>query len=255
MAIEWQRLPVWRSPRDAWLIMHDTKMFLFTHRYGFQPGLGFFFFPSSGNLIHWTGVDWGDSHGSRGLVWEPTTASGSRGISTAGDRGGAGASYSSCYTCVVLTRKHNLAPQFHSFSSIRLDWNFLAHFPGAVKWAVSHVSEPAPLLIRSNTSRSLLYGSVWAGLSTQTPPPGCGVIDNISPAPHTRAHLYSWLEKGPRCPLTSAVPVIGWWGNMTSASETRGRSLWYMPGNGRLFIHKVQCDSRWQITRAARRCL
>lgn len=43
------------------------------------------------------------------------------------------------------TWKHNLTPPLHSFSSIRLDWNFPAHFPGAVKWAVSHVSEPAPI--------------------------------------------------------------------------------------------------------------
>ena len=34
------------------------------------------------------------------------------------------------------------------------------------------------------------------------------VIDNISPALHTHAHLYSWLEKGPWCPLTSTVPII-----------------------------------------------
>lgn len=127
--------------------------------------------------------------------------------------------FSPCCPRGDITWKHNLTPQFHSFSSIRSDWNFPAHFPGAVKWAVSHVSELA-LLICSNTSHSLLYGSVWVGLSTQTPaasPLGRGVIDNISPALHTHAHLYSWLEKGPWCPLTSTVPII---------------PFWYMPGMG-----------------------
>lgn len=67
-----------------------------------------------------------------------------------------------------ITRKHNLAPRFHPFSSIRLDWNFPAHFPGAVKWAVSHVSEPAP---RSSAliHHTAFYMDQYEWDSTQTP--------------------------------------------------------------------------------------
>lgn len=60
--------------------------------------LVFFFF---GNLIHWTEVDWGESHGSGGLVWESTAVSGSKGTFSRG--GGSSTSYSSHWaSCVVL---------------------------------------------------------------------------------------------------------------------------------------------------------
>lgn len=138
--IEWQRLPVWKAPRDSWWIMHDTKMFLFTHRYGFEPGFSFLFFR---NLIHQTELDWEESHRSGGLDWGVGTLS----FSTAGGDHPHHIhpiQFSPCCPYGDITWWHNLTPQFHSFSSIRLDWNFPAHFPGAVKWAVSHVSEPAP---------------------------------------------------------------------------------------------------------------
>lgn len=101
-----------------------------------------FFF---GNLILRSEMDWWDGHRLGSLDSELTVASGSH--RTPRDpqvihiifillrlRGPTG----------DMTRKHNLTPLPHSFSGIRLDWNFPAHFPGAVKWAVSHVSEPAP---------------------------------------------------------------------------------------------------------------
>lgn len=107
---------------------------------GFQF-LVFFFI----NLIRWTEVDWGESHGSGGLVWESTAASGSIPyLSRPGVTHTIFIPFGPCCPKGDITWKHNLTPQFHSFSSIRLDWNFPAHFPGAVKWAVSHVSEPAP---------------------------------------------------------------------------------------------------------------
>lgn len=39
----------------GWLIMHDTKMFLFTHRYGFEPGFSFLFFSPE---TWFTGLKW-----------------------------------------------------------------------------------------------------------------------------------------------------------------------------------------------------
>ena len=106
-----------------------------------------------------------------------------------------------------------------------------------------------PLLICSNTSHSLLYGSVWVGLSTQTPaapPLGRRVIDNISPALHTHAHLYSWLEKGPWCPLTSTVPVIA-----SQRTWHRPQKHRYMPGmcSFPFITHSVTATDRWLVLR------
>lgn len=60
--------------------MHDTKMFLFTHRYGFETGLSFLCFFSR-NLIQRAEVDCGKSLGSGGLDGESAVESGSAGTS------------------------------------------------------------------------------------------------------------------------------------------------------------------------------
>lgn len=48
-----------------------------------------------------------------------------------------------------------------------------------------------------------------------------GVIDNISPALHTHAHLYSWLEKGPLVSADIYSAHHRLTENMTSATEAQ----------------------------------
>lgn len=106
--------------------MHDTKMFLFTHRYGFELGFSVLFFPSE---TWFTGleVDWGTSRGSRGLAGESAAAPvpAGRGVSHI-----IFVPFSPCCPRGDVTPKHNLTPQFHCFSSIRLDWKF----PCTLSW-------------------------------------------------------------------------------------------------------------------------
>ena len=70
-----------------------------------------------------------------------------------------------------------------------------------------------------------------------------GVIDNISPALHTHAHLYSWLEKGPWCPLTSTVPIIASPREHDISLRKHSNSALMHARNGQLSIHKVRRDS------------
>lgn len=128
------------------MIMHDTKMFLFTHRYGSEVGFGFpvsFFF---GNPTHWTEVDRRRRKGGGGVtgqeVWpdESTVASGSVGCSLRAAGGGWRGHPHHIHPIqhgVVLkgTQQENIISRHRFIPSAALDWieSCLRTFLGAVK--------------------------------------------------------------------------------------------------------------------------
>lgn len=157
--------------------MHDTKNVFVYPQTWLWAWLEFplFFFR---NLIHWTveriaGRElWIQVVSTDCRLWRLAPFTRTFWTGWGVGEGGSSTSYPSHSAFVVLegdvTRKHNLTPQFHSFSSIRLDWNFAAHFPGAVKWAVSHASEPAPAHLLQYITELFIWISVRGTLYTNT---------------------------------------------------------------------------------------